>query len=204
MANKDLPKLNIAIQEKRYRDAREIIETGDLDAKTAAKWRQWLAELHHEERENVGISTDKEKPKIKPVETVRLSEWEIAGRLFLTVIAAAMLYQAADFAAFAAVYSRSCFAVFWLWIFGAWGWGRFLTIVNEKYGRILGVAVTLAIPFLIIGLYDPPGSYNQVSFAQYRVAIFLISLPGVGALIWNYGGTLSRKVLDFFEPPLRL
>src|SRR5688572_9197479 len=59
MANKDLGNLHRAIQEQRYRDAREIIETGDLTPEVAQKWQQWLIELHHEEWSQAGVRNRK-------------------------------------------------------------------------------------------------------------------------------------------------
>ncbi|HEX2620025.1 MAG TPA: hypothetical protein VHL11_07755, partial [Phototrophicaceae bacterium] len=50
------------VEEQRYREARGILETEDIDPEVAEKWTVWLEELQRAERVMVGVASDKRNP----------------------------------------------------------------------------------------------------------------------------------------------
>lgn len=186
------------VAEERYREARGILETEDLDPRLVEKWRAWLDDLHKEEWQQVAVQNDKLK-----VSDARKAQTEMAE--MLGGMGGALLGGLGSVGAVYGVMSTpnmalmSVFLMFAL-IFGVRGWLGFGRFLSNNHGTEIGVGAfaILTLYLLMSGipfLYYPAGP----PLTHWLAGTILI-LPMVGYGAWWAGTRVGKSAYNALHP----
>lgn len=192
MSDKAMREVYKLIQEERYREAREVLETEPVDAEVREKWLKWMADLHHEERVMAGVRSDKVKAN---TQREFQAEEELAGFIggTLLTLAAALLVVFVIALAFT---TPSVWFSGWMLIggivLGLIGWQRMGHLLDETHGTVIGVIVFMTLIVYVMSSGIPMMYYFEVP-VNYVAAMALLVLPGVGGISWNAGTWLGIR-----------
>ncbi|MEQ8677688.1 MAG: hypothetical protein RLP44_04240 [Aggregatilineales bacterium] len=187
------------IGEERYREARGILETEDLDPRLVEKWRAWLDDLHKEEWQQVAVQNDKLK-----VSDTRKAQTEMAqmvggatGALLAGILSVGAVYGVMTTPN---MMLMSVFLMIAL-IIGVTGWLRFGRFLTPDHGTELGAgaSVILVLYLLMSGipfLYYPDGP----PLLHWLAGTVLI-LPMIGYGGWLVGMKIGATIMTVINPP---
>lgn len=192
MSDKAMREVYQLIEEERYREAREILETEDVDAEVRDKWLRWMHDLHHEERVMAGVRSDKAKANSQ---RVHQSQEELGGFVGGTLMAATasimtVLLISAVFTTPSIVLAAWTLAVGV--VIGLVGWLRLGNLIHAVHGNMIAVFVFMFLMIYILSSGLPMMHYYQVP-VNYVAAMSLLLLPGVGGISWDAGTWLGIR-----------
>lgn len=199
MSNKAEPidEFHKLVEEERYREARGVLETEDIEPEIVEKWLAWLDDLQREERLQMGVESDKakENPARSLAQIGQMIGGTAAAMLMVLPAWALVMFTFASFHSVVA----GLFLLTGL-IFGFLGWRRVLNLFIPEHA-MLGAALLSAGLFVFVvssGLplwfyYDPP--------VHYLLAAFALVFPYMAYMSWLAGGWMGTKVTGLLTPP---
>lgn len=190
--NKAMREVYQLIQEERYREAREVLETESIEDEVREKWLRWMADLHREERVMAGVLSDKTKAN---AEREIQAEEEIGGFIagtLLTLVAGLL----------ASLLIAIVFTTPSIW-FGGWmlvggvvlgfiGWQRVGHLLNETHGAAIGVVAFMSLMVYVMSSGIPVMYYYEIP-VNYVAAMAFLVLPGVAGISWSAGTWLGTR-----------
>lgn len=188
MSHEKMEVVHKLIREGRYREARGIMETEDIDPDVVEKWTQWLDELQKEERLQAGILSEK---KSEPLTAFNESSGLVISAVLL-VLGGLLLWQAIYIVFTSPSGTFHTFGGMIAIVSGAIGWQWLARAIFPENGTVIGagVAFFLTAGALAGGLFvyydDPPTTYILMTF----VLIF----PAISYVCWHVGHYIGRII----------
>lgn len=198
MQDPRMQKFHELISEERYREARGILETEDLDPRLVEKWKAWLDDLHKEEWQQVALQND--KLKVSDAHKARTEMAEMIGGM----VGATM----GTLAVIAAVYgvmstpSTALMSIFLLFalILGVTGWLRFGRFLTENHGSEIGAGMAAVLILYLMMSGIPFFYYPEGPPLTHWIAGTLLMLPMVGYASWRAGALSGQSIIHFLNP----
>lgn len=193
MSHEKMRVVHELIREERYREARGILESEpDIDPRTAQKWLKWLDELHHEERLQAGVLSDKHKKNAdhKFREAVRLTFGMIG-----VILVSFPVWQLVRYVFTYETASVVNGIVFFLaaLVLGFIGWQKTAHIITPQRSIWVGGAVWLLLMIYVISSGIPFLYYYEPAIT-YLLAGFALIFPALAFACWHTGGKLGLLI----------
>ncbi len=165
-----LQEFHQAVDEERYRDAREILLTGDIEPEAREKWLMWLDALHRDEWRLAGVLPEKKHLEAASPDTRRLVAG-LAG-LFLagvvTAVVCTLLFTVPN-----VIFQVG--GLLLVLVSGVWGWNR---LMAAELRAVMPVAVLLLGGYILSS--GAPLYYYFEPQWNYTLAAFALAFPGTG------------------------
>ena len=176
------------IEEQRYREAREVLETEpDIAPEVAEKWLNWLQELHLDERREAGILMESKKlPAVQaepPIGTA-LATVNVSILALFSWLIGSQIIQTPNMAA------QSFFLLVALLI-GIFGWQHAANKITSEHKLEAGIGIALFLFFSLVFGSRMPFVYYDDPPVRYVIAAFLLIYPALAWGGWHLGMRLG-------------
>lgn len=187
-AETDIQKLQRAIEEKRYRDAQELLETGDIEPEVAEKWLRWLADLYREEWHQAGFESEKQSA-VQPQMTVLPL---MAGMATVSVLLLMMMGLSVLVFNIPEMIIQASFSLVAI-VSGAIGLHRAAVWLYPDHGREIGIVAWFGMSAYLVwsrvALW-----YTGEAQTISSVITFLLMLPLVIESSWYLGNKIGTEI----------
>lgn len=179
------------VEEQRYREARGILETENLDQEVIEKWSVWLEELQRAERVMMGVASDKRKPVKQRQDAGEIGA--IFGQFTAVCLTTTILAALITYALTTPDFIAQIILVISVVIAGFLGWIRLARqLLPDSHGE-MGIFVAFGLLFYLLTSGIPFRYYFQPPTAFIVTALALV-FPLAATLSWQVGGWLGKNM----------
>ena len=199
MANKQMQYFHELVAQERYREARGVLETEDIDPQVAEKWLAWLDHLHTEERVQVGVLSDKARYDRQQSTIASAQVVGAAVAIVLTLVVMLPLF-------YKLMTTGTVQGMVFLFLggimLGTLGWHRFLRQFAPNHRFELTGVIVFILTMLMMSGGVPFSYYPDGPPAESWLSTVLLQLPFWGYITASIGETVGARIVRFFLPTL--
>lgn len=198
MSDRAMREVYQLIEEERYREAREILETEKIDPAVREKWLTWLHELHREDRVQAGVMSDKAKANRLRAEAAFAEVW---GFVVATALVIVIGFAVALYAAFALTNPSPLFSGLLLaagLVFGHIGWQHIANTISTDHGMLISSIVVVMLTVYLLTSGVPFFYYYEVPL-NHTLTAFALIFPGAGTLAWQPGYKIGAVIARLIQ-----